>query len=159
GLNSSPDKEAIGRILEPLNKADREAIEKVYAEKHPEKGAGALRAELKAILGDGVEWRKFEAVLNREDGRTNDAGNVMVALTHMQDDPRAGNAELRAAMSTLNSVQIDQMRQDFQKQYKMSLDDALKNGKIEPQTRAALSTLLKGCDHRNADDQVLLANL
>lgn len=159
GLNSSPDKEAIARILEPLNKADREALEKVYAEKYPDKGAGALRAELKEKLGDGLEWRKVEAVLNRDDGRTNDAGNVMVALTHMKDDSRAGNAELRAAISTLNSKQIALMREDFQKQYNMSLDDALKSDKIDPQTRQALEILLKGSDKRTADDQVALANL
>jgi YD repeat-containing protein len=158
----NPDKEAIARILEPLSKEDRAALEKAYHDKYDKNGgADTLRRELKDKLGgdNSVDWRKTEAVLNRDNNRTNDAGALMVAITHARDDKDKGSAEVRQVFATLNSRQIAQLDQDFQKAYGMSYKEALEKANLTDSTKAALPYLEKGTDKKSAEDVVAMANI
>lgn len=156
--HDDPDKDKIFRILEPMSKADREALEKIYEEKY---GAGSLRRELKEKLGgdNSVDWRRSEAILNREDGRTNDAGALMVAITHARDDKDKGNAEIRQVFETLNSKQIAQLDEDFKKAYGMSYKEALDKANLTDATKQSLGILEKGVDFKTKEDVAALADI
>lgn len=161
--SNDPDKETIDRLLDPLNAADRAALESRYHQMFdPKGGADTLRRELKDKLGGdkSVDWRRVEAVLDRTDGKTNDAGAVMVALTEMNSDRNRGNTMLRNILETLNEKDIAQLDKDFKAHYGKSYLDAINENKnLSPETKEALPILLKGVDHRTADDLVALANI
>jgi hypothetical protein len=162
GLKNAPDKDKINSLLEPLSQTDRAALAQVYHKDFDEKGPpDTLMNALKDKLGgDGsVDFRKAEAVMNRQDGRTNDAGALMVAITDAQQDKEKGNAEIRAVFETLNSKQIGQMSQDFQNKYGKSYQDALKGAQLTDATQAALPILEKGVDLKDANDVKSLANI
>src|SRR5579885_81961 len=88
---SSPDADKIFRELDSLNQADRQAIEKAYAQKYGGSGkdfhGDELRRELKDKLSSDDDARAV-AMLNRQDGHTNDAGQVKTLLTQL--DSAAG---------------------------------------------------------------------
>ncbi|MBS1952813.1 MAG: hypothetical protein JST89_01365, partial [Cyanobacteria bacterium SZAS-4] len=112
GLKSSPDAEAVERILDPKNAKDRAAVEKKYEETYGTK----LRDDVKKYIGtDGVNFRTVEAMLNRTDSRTNFGGNLEVAIETAKVDPEKGNRLMRSAVGSLNSDQISQMATDLQK--------------------------------------------
>lgn len=161
--SNDPDKETIDRLLEPLNAADRAALESRYHQLFdPKGGADTLRHELKEKLGGdkSAEWRRVEAVLDRTDGKTNDAGALMVALTELNSDKNKGNTMLRNILETLNEKDFAQLDKDFKARYGKSYLDAINENKnIAPETKEALPILLKGVDHRTADDLVALANI
>jgi hypothetical protein len=159
GLNDAPQESRIRAILEPLSKNDRQALERKYDEKfNPDGEPGQLRRDLDEKLNE-TEFRKAEAILNREDNRANDAGELKVALAENGDDKTAGNAKVLQIFSTLNSRDIALMREDFQKHYGESMDEALKNADLPDSTRKALGILMKGSDRREAKDNIELANL
>ena len=162
GLADDPDKTKVFNLLEPLGQADRDALAKVYHDKFDAKGSpDTLMKDLKGKLGgDGnADYRRAESIMNRQDGRTNDAGALMVAITHAKSDKDQGNAEIRAVFETLNSKQIAQLSQDFQKEYGKSYQDALKGANLTDATTAALPILEKGVDHKDATDVKSLANI
>jgi hypothetical protein len=160
GLNDAPQESRVKAILEPLSKADRQALEKTYHDMFDKDGApDTLRRDLKDKLGD-TDFRKAESMLNREDGRANDAGELRVALSQLGDHKDDGNANVQQIFSTLNSKQIATMRGDWQKQYGESMDSALSNTDgLTDATKKALPTLMKGSDQRTPQDNVELANL
>ncbi|HMO22654.1 MAG TPA: hypothetical protein PKC98_16975, partial [Candidatus Melainabacteria bacterium] len=91
GSGNDPDLKRIRDILDPLNEADRKAIETAYRklpgnENNPDFD---LRGNLKEKL-EGDDFREFEAILNRRDGRTNDAGALMLSLNHIDNDREDG---------------------------------------------------------------------
>ncbi len=87
--SANPDAERIFRELDPLNQADRSALEKVYAQKFggSENNFYQLRRDLNERLNAETSARA-KAMLNRQDGRTNDAGQLNVALVKL--DSAAG---------------------------------------------------------------------
>lgn len=94
----------------------------------------------------------MEAILNRTDGRTNDAGNLMVALSAINDD--RGDAERRVleTFATLNSDQMKLLEEDFQKHYGMSIDKALEEFDVSDDTMRAIDFMRKPIDQRTAQD-------
>lgn len=87
--SANPDAERIFRELDPLNQADRAALEKVYAQKFGSKENNfyQLRRDLNERLSAETSARA-KAMLNRKDGRSNDAGQLNVALVKL--DSAAG---------------------------------------------------------------------
>ena len=84
-----PDKGKIVNILEPQSAADRQAIAEAYKTKFGHE----LKDDLKGQLGDKSEdWSHVQAIMNRKDGASDDAGQVHTALAtldnaaHRQDD-------------------------------------------------------------------------
>ncbi|MBS1956046.1 MAG: hypothetical protein JST89_17815 [Cyanobacteria bacterium SZAS-4] len=151
----APDIAAMERILDPTNKKDRDAIEDAYASLY----GTEFRADLTAYVGgDAVNYRAIEAVLNREDGRTNFGGNLEVALETAKVDPEKGNRLLRAAVSTLNSDQISQMAFDVQKSYGIAPMDLTPANATEQQTKDfALGLELASTGRTPANEQEIAA--
>ncbi|CAN5736940.1 hypothetical protein BH10CYA1_BH10CYA1_34340 [soil metagenome] len=159
GMRGDADSDKVMHLLGPLGAQDRAALEKIYHDKFDPNGKpDLLRHDLKDKLGK-YDFRKAESALNTSDGRTNDAGALMVALTHAKDDKERGNAEARAVLQTLNSKQIAQLDEDFKKQYGQSYLDALKNADLTKATKDALPYLEKGVDKRTSDDLLKLAHV
>ncbi|HEY9786735.1 MAG TPA: FHA domain-containing protein, partial [Candidatus Obscuribacterales bacterium] len=161
GTRHDADEEKVWRLIEPLNQADRKALEQIYKEKFgaKDKEPNFLRKELKDNLSE-VDFRRAEAVFNRKDGQTNDAGALMVALTTMKDDPGRGNKELRVVLQTLTAEQIARLDKDFRETYGKGFMDAItESKKLSKENREALSLLTKGSDKRDADDIIKLANI
>lgn len=160
GIRDDADEEKIRRLLDPLNAADRAALEKTYHDLFEKNGSdGTLRRDLKQKLSE-TDWRESEAMLNRVDGRTNDAGALMLAVTRMKSDRDKGNAEILAVFRTLNSEQIAQLDRDFRSHYGMGYQDILREAKnINASTEQAIPLLEKGADRRTADDSIKLAGI
>lgn len=160
GIRNDADEAKIRRLLDPLNAADRAALEKTYHDLFDKNGSdGTLRRDLKQKLSE-TDWRESEAMLNRVDGRTNDAGALMLAVTRMKSDRDKGNAEILAVFRTLNSEQIAQLDRDFRKHYGVSYQDLFKDAKnLNDSTKQAVPLLEKGADRRTADDVVKLAGI
>jgi uncharacterized membrane protein/anaerobic ribonucleoside-triphosphate reductase len=78
---SKPDVNRIVRELDPLNQTDRAALERVYAQKYGgnEHNFYQLRRDMNERLTAEASARA-KAMLNRKDGRTNDAGQLNIAL-------------------------------------------------------------------------------
>lgn len=173
------------RILGPLTAADRRALEQVYEEKYGDRNKAAvlkranddtsgidhssdfqnsaLRDALKARFGgaDNVDFRRAESLLNKADGKTNDAGALMVAIKQSRQDPERGNVAMRTVFQTLNKEQIDEMEANFKRDYGKTWQEAVAQaGKvITPQTKEALDVYKRGSDYRRQEDVVKLARL
>ncbi|MBS1956238.1 MAG: FHA domain-containing protein [Cyanobacteria bacterium SZAS-4] len=151
GGGDDPDNKKITDLLDSLTAADRKAIEDAYVNTDGNKKHKSLRDELQSNL-DGDDWRKAEAILNRRDGRTNDAGNLMVALSAINDD--RGDAERRVmeTFSTLNKDQQKLLEDDFKKDYGMTVDEALKKYDVSGDAMKAIGFLRKPVEERTAKD-------
>jgi|GEM_PF-3993016 len=145
---SNPDEEKLWRLLEPLNQADRKALEQIYKEKH----GGDLRDQLKDKL-DEKDFRRAEAIMNRKDGQANDAGALMVALTTMKDDSARGNQELRAVLKSLTAADLEKLDKDFRAAYGKGYLESIQSAKgLTAENREALGFLTKGSDKRTPED-------
>jgi hypothetical protein len=96
---SSPDVDRVFRELEPLNQADRGALENLYGQTYPgkEQNYYELRKDLRDMLSADADAHAL-SILNRQDGRTNDAGQVNSLLTKIDSaaGQKAANNSLRA---------------------------------------------------------------
>ncbi|CAN5562787.1 hypothetical protein BH10CYA1_BH10CYA1_26330 [soil metagenome] len=160
---NDPDKDKIVRLLDPLSEADRAALEDAYHKKYDLNGApDTLRRELKNALGgdNSVDWRSTEAVLNRHNGRTNDAGALMVALVEMNSDKDKGNTMLRNVLETLNGKQLADLDKDFREKYGKGYLESINGCKnLSPETKEALPILAKGVEDRTSAALVTLAKI
>ncbi len=102
---SKPQPETIRNIIEPMSAADRKRVEDDYRATH--KGHN-LRDDLKAQLGaDSPEYLKLESILNRKDGKSDEAGQVRLALNKLDTaaaslDSRSGI--IRGALDLVNPI-------------------------------------------------------
>lgn len=148
---NNPDQAKIEHILAPLSQADRQALEKSYGDTYAGGDSTALRRDLKGKLDDSQAARA-EAMLNRQDGRTNDAGAVHTALAQLKDNPQKANAELAGVFKTLNSEQIAKLKEDYKHDYGRDLDQTLAQANLSKAVRDSLPLLMKGSDQRSAED-------
>lgn len=141
----------IRNLLDNLTPADLKAIEDAYVNCNGNKKHRTLRYELEKKL-DGDDWRKFEAMLNRDETGTNDAGNLMVSLSAINDN--RGDAERRVleTFATLNSVQMQAMSEKFQRDYGMSVDEALKKYDVSGDAMKAIAFMRQPSDQRQVQD-------
>ncbi|MBX9573819.1 MAG: hypothetical protein K2X77_33290 [Candidatus Obscuribacterales bacterium] len=90
---SKPDPEKVRNILEPMNAADRKRVEDLYAKNNP---GHTLRGDLKEKLGASSEdFLKLESILNRKDNKSDETGQVHLALNKLEQaaarqDSRSG---------------------------------------------------------------------
>jgi hypothetical protein len=178
GLTNNPDKEKVFRILEPLSQSDRRALEQVYEEKFGDRGkarqlasansdrsgidhssdfqSSALRREI-ADKFDGpqsVEQAKITSIMNRSEGKTNDAGALMVAISQTREDSTRGNVAIRAVFETLNQKQVQELEANFKRDYGKTWQEATRElgGDVTPQTLKSLEIFRKGVDQRTPQD-------
>lgn len=160
-----PDQRKVERLLEPLSQADRKEIERLY---DANKGIrGALRWDLYRNFGatDGI---RIGSILDRQDGRTNDAGALLTAIARMRTDPQRGNADIANLLKGLSKANLDQMDADLRRQPStagLGLREILqREDMLSPVMREAIfgrdgrgGLLLKGADRRTANDVADLA--
>ena len=78
---AKPDAEKLRNILEPMSQADRKALEKEYEQQTGHK----LKDDLKEKLGGSSEnYLKLESILNRQDGKSDEAGQIKTALSKLE---------------------------------------------------------------------------
>jgi hypothetical protein len=145
---SSPDAEAVKRILEAVkDPADLKRLQDIYQTQAGADGNKVpLQQDLQSHLSD-YDFRKSEALLNSTGNRTNDAGNLMAAISLSKSDFARGNAEIRATLSTLSAADLTKLDADFRKAYNHGYKEELDNSAhLSPQTKKALETLEKGSD-------------
>lgn len=153
---ANPDKDSVFAILPALSQADRKALESAYASADNNAAGASLRDDLKAIFGND-DWRKAESMLNASDNRTNDAGNLMVSLSAMDDNRADAERRVIETFATLNSEQMAQLESDFQNQYDMSVTQALKSFGVSEDAMNVLSVMRVPTDLRTADQLATLA--
>lgn len=146
-----PDNEKISHLLESLNAADRKAVEEAYTNTSGNTDHRDLRTELKDNLGDD-DFRKVEATLNQRDGRTNDAGNLMVSLSAIDDDRDDAERRVLETFSTLNAEQQQQLKADFQNDYGKSVDQVIEEFGLSDDAKKAVGFLSKPVEQRTAQD-------
>ncbi len=152
GSGDDPDLKKIRDILDPLNEADRKAIETAYRklpgnENNPDFD---LRGNLKEKL-EGDDFREFEAILNRRDGRTNDAGALMLSLNHIDNDRDDAERRVLEVFSTLDRTRMDKLEQDFKADYGMTIDQALEQYGLSKEGRTAVDFLRTPAEERTEE--------
>jgi hypothetical protein len=153
---NTPDSEKVLRLLGSRNSKDYEDIENTFKRSYPESD---LRTTLKARLPE-TDYRKAEALLNTEDGRTNDAGNLMVGLTAAKNDRHSGQTQVLESVATLNSQQLQQLKLDFKQHYNTDVEQSVANSPdVSPETKQAFQILMRGIEKRTPEDIKALANL
>ncbi len=184
GLNR-PDREKVTRILGPLTQADRQALEQIYEDRFGDKTkakalsnaiadnsgidhttefqSSFLRQEIAGRFKgpNSVEQAEITSIMNRVDGKTNDAGALMVAINRTRDDSDRDNVAIRAVFETLNEGQIKELDQNFRRDYGKTWQQALGElgDDVKPQTLRALEILHKGTDHKSPQDVKDLARI
>lgn len=88
---SKPNPEKVRNILEPMTEADRKRVEDLYAKNNP---GHTLRGDLKSKLGS-EDYLKLESILNRKDNKSDESGQVRLALNKLEEasarqDARSG---------------------------------------------------------------------
>jgi uncharacterized protein YneR len=88
---SKPNPEKVRNILEPMSEADRKRVEDLYAKNNP---GHTLRGDLKGKLG-AEDYLKLESILNRKDNKSDESGQVRLALNKLEEasarqDARSG---------------------------------------------------------------------
>lgn len=155
---SNPNQAKVEQILGPLGRADRIALENAF--NHPADGstpAKDLRTQMREAFGP-IEGVRMETVLQREDGRSNDAGAVRVALATAESDPAKASAQIEQIFRQLNSQQIAQLRLDYTNQTGHDLTSDIKvNQHLSPALRDSFDKLAKGSDLRTPQDVVDIA--
>lgn len=99
---SNADPEKIRNVLEPMNKADRKALEQEYEKQYGHK----LRDDLKEKLGANSDsYVKIESILNRNDGKSDESGQVRTALNKIENANRSLDSRtgfLNTALDVIN---------------------------------------------------------
>ncbi len=185
GMRDATDKDKVTRILAPMTEADRRAVEQIYEENYGDKSkagkmsaaiadksgldhssdfrSGALRATISEKFGgpQSVEQAQMLSLMNQSDGKTNDAGALMVAINRTREDSARGNVAIRAVFETLNEKQIKDLQENFRRDYGKSWQETLSElgSDLTPQTVAALNILRHGVDKKSAADVKALTNI
>ncbi len=136
------DSDRIINILASMSEADRRNLEAQYFERY------------NISLRDELQWRLFPqnyaqsiAVLDRQDGKANDLGQIEIALTQLNSDTARGQTTLVNTLMVLNSEQIQELDAQYRAAHGTSLSEALQNdGRISAATKQALAVLLNGSD-------------
>jgi hypothetical protein len=164
------DGEALLNLLEPLKRADRDALLAQYKKEY---GTNILAA----FSESPADYKKLNAVIKREDGIADVVGQLDWAIARIGQnyrEPKAGHGIMFAptydlasekvlidALAGLSAKDIDQLRQTLGKQpttdqgKPRNLDtELLKNQHISPETREVLSCFLKGKENCNDTNTV-----
>ena len=153
---AAPDDEKVFRLLRSLGEADRKAITEAYKDTPLNTDHRDIKTDMRERMSE-ENFRKSEGMVNARDGRTNDAGNLMVALTQSQTNRADGERRVIETFATLNSSQMEQLRQDFQKDYGITVDEAFKTYGISDDANKVLAFVQKPVEQRTARDVEELA--
>lgn len=117
------DTETVIQIMSTLSKEDRDKFLTVWSEAHG--GTSFLASTAEKVDPESVDYRRIEAVINSENGETNVAGAVRVALAMENDNEGRAEKFLQEILLPLTPDQIAETAQNFEQDYGMSLEDAI----------------------------------
>jgi hypothetical protein len=162
----SPQADPIKTVLGSMNQADRDALKKVYETKFSTKLQDDINNKFN---GDGVAKSEINALMMRQDGKSDEAGTIHTALAKLANSGAAGaydsgsdsaraEGEIRNALASMTAKQVADLRDTYQKNYGTSLDSALNSDpNISDDSKHAIGIYLKGIDKRTAQDTADLA--
>ena len=160
GFLGSKKPDVLKNILGPMNASDMQRFERAYD--RPGEEPGQFRRELRDKL-PADQFRTIEALLDRKDGKANVIGAIATSLEvartrtgmPLENQERAGNM-LRAAVGTLNSTELAQMKKDWDERYGKeygTFDQAVANSNLSDRDKALMTGFYsKGVDQRTAQD-------
>ena len=164
--NDNDAQAAIKRVLEPLTAEDRIAVEKEYAKLAGKNGsATALEDDLaRRFGGDSTKYQEDIAILRRQDGQTNDAGQLVADLAKLGKGDAKTEREIREVFATLNYTQVQQLDANLKAQYGDKFPNGIQsaiyeNKNLSNETKEAIKILAKGVGVRTTDDEMALARL
>lgn len=160
GFLGSRKPEVLKNILGPMNASDMQRFERAYDK--PGEAPGQFRRELREKL-PADQFRAIEALLDRRDGKANVIGTIATSLEvartgsglPTENQERAGSM-LRAAVGTLNSTELAQMKKDWDARYGKeygTFDQAVANSNLSDRDKALMGGIYsKGVEQRTAQD-------
>ncbi len=160
GFLGSKKPEVLKDILGPMNASDMQRFERAYDK--PGEAPGQFRRELREKL-PADQFREIEALLDRRDGKANVIGTIATSLEvartgrglPTENQERAGSM-LRAAVGTLNSTELAQMKKDWDTRYGKeygTFDQAVANSNLSDRDKALMTGIYsKGVEQRTAQD-------
>ncbi|HEY9783822.1 MAG TPA: hypothetical protein V6D17_00380 [Candidatus Obscuribacterales bacterium] len=155
-----PDADVVHTLLNDRTEAEREVMAAYYKQKT----GRSLEADLKKHF-DGAELDKVLNALNRKDGSAEDAGRIHTALIERDQwvegrSDETCEKDIRDTLATMNSDQIEQLKEEYEERYGISLERALLEDKnLSEATKEAIKIYLKGADQRTDDDTLKLAEI
>ncbi len=164
-----PDKAKIWSILEPLTTTDKQRLCVSYEHQY----GHSLLADLKEKLGT-VDGARLEALLKRQDGQSDEAGQIHVALARLQElgqkntmtelNPSKTRISIEQdignTVAALSSADIAGLKEKYHNDYDRDLLSDLKNDTVlSEETKHVLNILLIGAERRTDSDYVAMANL
>ena len=158
------DREKINDLLKNKTEAERLEINKLYQQKYGK----TLDQEI-GSFETGSDLEKFKNVLYRKDGNieTQTAGRIHQSLGELNEtriisgrSTHEIEKDLRDTVSTLNSKQLSQASEEYQKQYGITLSAAItNNNNLSSATKQALGIYINGNDKRTDNDTLRLATI
>lgn len=162
----SPQADPIKTVLGTMTQADRDALKKVYETKFPTKMQDDINTK---FGGDPVASSEINALMMRQDGKSDEAGTIHTAIAKLgvnggaesydsSSDSARAEGEIRNALASMTAKQIGELRETYQKNYGTSLDAALSSDpNLSDDSKHAISIYLKGIDNRTQQDTAVLA--
>lgn len=130
---ASPDGKSVLTSLASLSDGERTKLEALYkSELGPERD---LRRDLQKLSAS--DQHRALALLDKKDGKTDDAAHLQAALT--ERDPQKRDGQIRLLYRTLNPEQIQTMESRFSERGG-SLEQAMKTAGVPESTLSAVET-------------------
>ncbi len=154
------DAEDINRLLEGRTQTERATMNTLFRQQH----GVTIEQHLRSTL-DGAELDRAINLLNRTDGRADDAGRIHTALIERGQliegrSDAVCEQDIRDTISTLNSRQLEALDQDYRRRYATGLREALvTSDALSEPTRQSLDIYLRGTDRRTDADTLRLADI
>ncbi len=150
------DQKQIRDILEPLSKAERDAIAAAYQQKHGNNRTDALASDLRSMGGDQSE--RLSNLLKGDGTRADDAARLALEFHNLNSGDKSAELRIREILSTQNAEDNRKLAQEYERLTGKKLSDVFKDSKLSEATKEALPFLMKGTD-RSVEDNKALARM
>ncbi|MDX1987136.1 MAG: hypothetical protein SFV17_10670 [Candidatus Obscuribacter sp.] len=154
------DKEKIIELLKSRSAEERKVIDEIYKKKY------GVNLEQEMSFMTGSDKTRFLGALKRKDGNQESlaADRISTALTERGEWTGRSNSiiekDLRDSLRTASSAQVAVIAREFEEKTGKPLKQAIEENKhLNPETREALLTYMKGNDKREPGDFQKLSDL
>lgn len=152
-VDTGTDERSIYAVLQSLNKSQRQNLEAEYKNKFGINLRDVLKGEL-----SGAELDKALNLLDRPDGKADDAGRVHTLLIERSQLISGRNndlleADLRMTIATMNSKQIAELSNEYKQRFGQDLASTLRNDShLSAESKKFIDVYLKGAENRSQED-------
>lgn len=158
------DSQPVLQMLASMNAIEREHLTRIYGAKFAtDKDSGNSNDCLKRELGQCLspsDAASVHAVLDRQDGKSNAAGNFLVATSGLKGNDRRNSEKLMLQqLGAMSSAQIRDLDADLQKAGTSFDERVMQNKDLSEPVRESLEILHKGADQRTEHDVLQLADI